>query len=225
MQDAFSLNWIDYGARFYDPQIGRWNTIDRFSEKYTSFSPYQYAGNNPIKTIDVNGDSLMVITLKGLDANNPKIKQREYYVDSEIGYQMKAFAESAMEKFSNLSVNNVYRSFSSSEISTGNTKAKGLSRHQGGFAIDFNGVRTLSKSQLEDLNELAKEHGLAPLINQANDLPHFDSDPTKYGYKDLKEAVDENKSHYDNIKQGKSEPVQFDQKKYEEYKNKKENGK
>src|SRR5690606_9203118 len=95
---------------------------------------------------------------------------------------------------------------------------KGLSRHQGGFAIDFNGVKTLSKSQLIDLNGLAKEHGLAPLVNQSNDLPHFDSDPTKYGYKSLKESVDENKAHYDNIKQGKAEPVMFDPQKYGEYK-------
>ena len=152
---------LDYGARFYDPVIGRFNVIDRFAEKYQNLTAYQYGGNNPIKTIDINGDSLMVITLKGLDGKNPQLKQKEYYVDSEIGYQMKAFVDGANEKFG-LTVNNVYRSYPSSQISTGNTKAKGLSRHQGGFAVDFNGVKNLSKSQLKALNALAKEHGLAP---------------------------------------------------------------
>jgi RHS repeat-associated protein len=52
------LNWNDYGARWYDPSIGRFGTIDRFSEKYVSMNPYQYGANNPIKFIDVNGDSL-----------------------------------------------------------------------------------------------------------------------------------------------------------------------
>jgi hypothetical protein len=33
-------------------------TIDRFAEKYTSMTPYQYGANNPIKFIDINGDSL-----------------------------------------------------------------------------------------------------------------------------------------------------------------------
>jgi len=40
-------------------------------------------------------------------------------------------------------------------------------------------------------------------LNQAADPPHFDTDPTKHGYKSLKEAADENKAHYDNIQKGK----------------------
>lgn len=56
----FGLGWYDYGARWYDPSVGRFSKIDRFSEKYSSFSPYQYAANNPILTVDINGDSLWV---------------------------------------------------------------------------------------------------------------------------------------------------------------------
>jgi len=58
--DDFGLNWYDYGARFYDPAIGRFTTIDRFAEKYYSFAPYQYGANNPILYIDVNGDSILI---------------------------------------------------------------------------------------------------------------------------------------------------------------------
>ncbi len=32
--------------------------IDRFAEKYLDFTPYQYAANNPINAIDINGDSI-----------------------------------------------------------------------------------------------------------------------------------------------------------------------
>lgn len=51
---------LDYGARLYDPALGRFHKQDRFAEKYFPLSPYQYAANNPIYYIDVNGDSLWI---------------------------------------------------------------------------------------------------------------------------------------------------------------------
>jgi RHS repeat-associated protein len=54
------LDWIDYGARMYDNQIGRFFAQDRFADKYWALSPYQYVANDPIKNIDANGDSINV---------------------------------------------------------------------------------------------------------------------------------------------------------------------
>ncbi|WP_415711174.1 RHS repeat-associated core domain-containing protein [Flavobacterium branchiophilum] len=54
-QDELGLNMYDYGARNYDPAIGRWMNMDPMAEKYYQISPYVYVANNPLLYIDPTG--------------------------------------------------------------------------------------------------------------------------------------------------------------------------
>ena len=54
-QDELGLNWYTYRYRNYDPAIGRFMGIDPVSEEYFSISTFQFAHNNPIWKIEIEG--------------------------------------------------------------------------------------------------------------------------------------------------------------------------
>jgi len=56
------LNWMSFGARQYDPQLGRFLSVDPLASAggQDMLSPYQAMGNNPANCVDPNGKQLIV---------------------------------------------------------------------------------------------------------------------------------------------------------------------
>jgi RHS repeat-associated protein len=48
-------NQQDYGMRIYDPRLGKFLSVDPLSQSYPWYTPYQFAGNKPIRFIDRDG--------------------------------------------------------------------------------------------------------------------------------------------------------------------------
>lgn len=53
--DDADLDWYDYGFRNYDPQIGRFTQLDPLTDDYPELTPYQYASDEPIANVDMDG--------------------------------------------------------------------------------------------------------------------------------------------------------------------------
>ena len=51
----FGLNWYHYGARMYDPAIGRFTGVDPISDQFAWASTFNYAENDPVSAIDLHG--------------------------------------------------------------------------------------------------------------------------------------------------------------------------
>ncbi len=58
--DEIAEGDLDFGARIMDVRLGRWLAVDPMKAKYTAFSPYNFAINNPISNIDYDGRDIII---------------------------------------------------------------------------------------------------------------------------------------------------------------------
>ncbi len=54
-------NSLDFGARMYDPRIGRWFKTDKAELKYPSLSPFSFANNSPLIFKDIDGNDIFIV--------------------------------------------------------------------------------------------------------------------------------------------------------------------
>jgi RHS repeat-associated protein len=61
-------NSLDYGARIYEPRVGRWMSTDPLQSKYPFANPYNFSLNIPIQAKD--SDRKVVLFINGQNSSN-----------------------------------------------------------------------------------------------------------------------------------------------------------
>jgi hypothetical protein len=195
----FGMSNYDEGNKDGSPRsLASKNNHNGLRPPTSVFDP-QYKTNQEFEGRVDKGEvdyKLKKVVLPSMNKNNPVTKDRIFFLDEKVADKYKKAINKLKKEKLPYAVNNAFRIKNSSDIKTTNTKAKGLSRHQGGFAIDINGLSKLNKKDLKKVDKIMKEYGIKPLNKRAKDYPHFSSNPKSYGYKSLKDAVDENLKDY-----------------------------
>ena len=108
------LDWYDYGARHYDPVLGRFMTVDPLAEKYYSISPYAYCGNNPIMLVDVNGKEWGIV----LNANGTKTVTLAINFNVDSSLNLTSSQINAYKTAISTQLNNTFQEASGGMVST-----------------------------------------------------------------------------------------------------------
>ena len=90
-------NSYDFGARIYDPRVGRWLSRDAYEAKYPAFTPYNFVANNPLIFVDPDGNKI-----------RPLNEETEKIIDNMVSILNKAGAYIEIDKNGTFFVNPPY---------------------------------------------------------------------------------------------------------------------
>jgi len=84
-------NSLDFGARIYDPRVGRWLSLDPAADEYPSLSPYNYVSNSPLVMIDPDGRNNTIYLVLLPSAKEKLSKEDVDEIISKTEAQLKSY--------------------------------------------------------------------------------------------------------------------------------------
>ena len=130
----------DFGARIYDPRIGRWLSLDPLASKYPMYSPYNFVTNSPLQYIDLDGRDYdySVTMIKNKDGSMTKVVNINV-VYNVVNVSSKEVNSGDFNKAANVLSKNLDYNSSDAEL------LKGVKNVEVNINVSFNIVTDYSK--------------------------------------------------------------------------------
>jgi RHS repeat-associated protein len=128
----------DYGMRIYSERLGRFLSVDPLTKEYPWFTPYQFAANKPINSIDLDGAEELEITGIVLPTGG---QPGSATLTISINYHIVTQGIGAVTDFQKINVNAIREKFSNGDgnfrmrnLPTATTEAVFLTRKENRIA-------------------------------------------------------------------------------------------
>ena len=171
----FDINLYEYGARWYDPAIGRFTGVDPIADQFAWVSVYNYAENEPVGSIDLHGlQRVSINNVRNTQGQitsrtvNVSVKMKVLNLSSKGNHQLSNALQRAGTK--------AKRSFSMSFNSHVADTKTGLTKNKVPVKVNF----TLTTEQVSSLDKVGDKDFVMMVVDQLINRGDGDSEGRAY---------------------------------------------